>query len=69
VSKTPANPVDSATSAVALSAQNPCAKKTNCASSELQEQKLDEKSLSILIGFFRLLDKWDREINNDAKIM
>jgi hypothetical protein len=31
--------------------------------------KLDENSISMLIWFFELLDKWDREVRNHAKVV
>ena len=31
--------------------------------SQTQEPELDHDSIAALIGFFRLLDQWDREAN------
>jgi hypothetical protein len=36
---------------------------------ETQERKLDEDSISALIDFFKLLDKWDRGVNENGKSM
>jgi hypothetical protein len=31
--------------------------------------EVDQKSISELIRFFKLLDKWDREVGRHAKVM
>ena len=33
------------------------------------EEQIDDKSLAELIRFFKLLDKWDKEGNNNAKVV
>jgi hypothetical protein len=39
-----------------------------CVSTE-QNDKFDKSEIAELIGFFRLLDKWDREATRNAEIM
>ena len=37
--------------------------------SEEESSELDELSLSMLVNFFQLLDQWEREAENNAKVM
>jgi hypothetical protein len=36
---------------------------------EVGQDVLNQASISVLIGFFKLLDQWDREVEDHAEIM
>jgi hypothetical protein len=36
---------------------------------EAQIHELDEFTVSLLLSFFKLLDRWDREVERNAEVM
>jgi hypothetical protein len=36
---------------------------------EAQTNELDDFAVSLLLSFFKLLDRWDREVEHNAEIM
>jgi len=36
---------------------------------ETQIHELDDSAVSMLLSFFKLLDRWDREVERNAKVM
>lgn len=40
-----------------------------CEAAKVHSDQLDDVELAMLIGFFKLLDRWDREVEHNAEAM